>query len=510
MSGTIPSMETAHESGALKSNTVIIVLGASGDLAKKKTYPALFGLFGAGLLPKDIKIVGYARTKMDEAEYHKRITSYIKNADQDEIKEKIDDFKKLCTYIAGGYDDDPSFQNLNTHLEKVEAGHEFPQEANRLFYLALPPSVFITVTAGLKRNCYSQKGVNRIVVEKPFGKDLESSRELLGAIKQYWTEDETFRIDHYLGKEMVKNVLILRFANTALHAAWDRNSVSNVQITFKEPFGTEGRGGYFDEFGIIRDILQNHLLQVLTVIAMERPVSFSAEDIRDEKVKVLRAIPPIERKETLLGQYVSANGKPGYLDDDTVPSNSRCPTFAATTLWINNPRWEGVPFILKAGKALNEAKVEVRIQFRDVTQGIFKDIARNELVLRIQPSEAVYLKLNTKMPGLQTRAIPTEMDLTYKRRFADTKIPEAYEALILDALKGDHSNFVRDDELDVAWKIFTPILHWIDGKNEPAPKPEPYPYGSRGPKQLDQFIKQFGFRRQVEGYVWPITNIASL
>jgi len=499
-------MESSNET--LKDNTVIIVLGASGDLAKKKTYPALFGLYNAGFLPNDIKIVGYARTKMDDAEYHKRITSYIKNQDQPEIKEKIDDFKKVCTYVSGGYEDDPSFQKLNTHIESIEKGYK-SAEANRLFYLALPPSVFIPVTKHLRQNCYSTKGVNRIVVEKPFGKDLASSRELLGAIKQYWGEDETFRIDHYLGKEMVKNVLVLRFANIALDAAWDKNSISNVQITFKEPFGTEGRGGYFDEFGIIRDILQNHLLQVLTVIAMERPVSFSAEDIRDEKVKVLRHIPAIQRKDVLLGQYVSANGKPGYLDDDTVPPNSVCPTFAATTLWINNPRWEGVPFVLKAGKALNEAKVEVRIQFKEVTQGIFADIARNELVLRIQPSEAIYLKLNAKMPGLYTRAIPTEMDLTYKRRFGETKIPEAYEALILDALKGDHSNFVRDDELDAAWKIFTPILHWIDGKS-PDAKPSPYPYGSRGPKDLESFINKYGYKRAEQGYIWPVTNLAAL
>ncbi|KAH9853422.1 glucose-6-P dehydrogenase [Lenzites betulinus] len=509
MSGTIPSMESsAHE--ALKDNTVIVVLGASGDLAKKKTYPALFGLYRMGFLPRDVKIVGYARTKMDDAEYHKRITSYIKVADGDDgAKADIEAFKSFSSYVSGGYEDAPSFENLNKTLEEIESKYQ-AKERNRLFYLALPPSVFIPVAQHLKEQCYSKDGKNRIIVEKPFGKDLDSCRTLLSSLKQHWTEDETFRIDHYLGKEMVKNILVLRFANIALNASWDKNSISNVQITFKEPFGTEGRGGYFDEFGVIRDILQNHLLQVLSIIAMERPVSFSAEDIRDEKVKVLRAIPPIERNDTLLGQYVAANGKPGYLDDDTVPHNSVCPTYAATTLWIHNPRWEGVPFILKAGKALNEAKVEVRIQFKDVTQGIFKDISRNELVLRIQPSEAVYLKLNTKTPGLNTRAIPTEMDLTYKRRFTEAKIPEAYEALILDALRGDHSNFVRDDELEVAWKIFTPILHWIDGKNGPAPKPVPYPYGSRGPKELDSFISKYGFKRTVPEYTWPLMNISAL
>jgi glucose-6-phosphate 1-dehydrogenase len=501
-------METSHDE--LKDNTIIVVLGASGDLAKKKTLPALFGLWRNDFLPRDVKIVGYARTKMDEAEYQKRATQYIKGQEDEEIKSKVEEFKKIYTYISGGYEDAESFQKLNKYLEEIESKYQ-SKECNRIFYLALPPSVFIPVAKNLKENCYISKGgVNRIIVEKPFGKDLESARELLGAIKLQWKEEETFRIDHYLGKEMVKNILVLRFANVALNAAWDKNSISNVQITFKEPFGTEGRGGYFDEFGIIRDILQNHLLQVLSIIAMERPVSFSAEDIRDEKVKVLRAIPPIEKKDTLLGQYVSANGKPGYLDDDTVPRNSVCPTFAATTLWIHNPRWEGVPFILKAGKALNEAKVEVRIQFKDVTQGIFKDISRNELVLRIQPSEAVYLKLNTKTPGLYTRAIPTEMDLTYKRRFADSKIPEAYEALILDALKGDHSNFVRDDELDVAWKIFTPILHWIDGRDGQRPRPANYPYGSRGPKELEAFIAGYGYKRSTEAYNWPVTNLSNL
>ncbi|KAG6900957.1 hypothetical protein C0993_004394 [Termitomyces sp. T159_Od127] len=481
LSGTIPSMETAHEE--LKDNTVI-------------TLPALFGLFRQGFLPRDVKIVGYARTKMDLEEFHKRATSYIKNPDNDpEIAEKIEQFKALSSYVSGSYDEGSSFDKLNKHLEEIESKYQ-SKECNRIFYLALPPSVFIPVAKNLKENCYIFRGgVNRIIVEKPFGKDLDSARELLGSLKQYWSEDETFRIDHYLGKEMVKNLLVLRFANVAMGAAWDKNSISNVQITFKEPFGTEGRGGYFDEFGIIRDILQNHLLQVLSILTMERPVSFAAEDIRDEKVKVLRCIPPIERSDTLLGQYVAANGKPGYLDDETVPHQSVCPTFAATTLWIHNPRWEGVPFILKAGKALNEAKVEVRIQFKDVTQGIFKDIARNELVIRIQPSEAVYLKLNAKTPGLYTRAIPTEMDLTYKRRFTESKIPEAYEALILDALKGDHSNFVRNDELDVAWKIFTPILHWIDGLSGPRPRPVTYPYGSRGPKELEAFVEKYGYKR---------------
>ena len=215
-----------------------------------------------GFLPRDVKIVGYARTKMDDAEYHKRITSYLKVADDDEDgKAKIEEFKKFSFYVSGGYEDAPSFENLNRFLEEIESKYQ-GNERHRLFYLALPPSVFIPVAQHLREQVYSKAGKNRIIVEKPFGKDLESCRFLLSSLKQHWTEDETFRIDHYLGKEMVKNVLVLRFANIAMNAAWDKNSISNVQITFKEPFGTEGRGGYFDEFGIIRDILQNREFRI--------------------------------------------------------------------------------------------------------------------------------------------------------------------------------------------------------------------------------------------------------
>ncbi|KAK4991973.1 Glucose-6-phosphate 1-dehydrogenase [Elasticomyces elasticus] len=353
-------------------------------------------------------------------------------------------------------------------------------------------------------------------IEKPFGKDLPSSRELQQALGPDWKEDEIFRIDHYLGKEMVKNLLILRFGNEFFGATWNRNHVDNVQITFKEPFGTEGRGGYFDEFGIIRDVMQNHLLQVLTLLAMERPISFSAEDIRDEKVRVLRGMASLEPKNVIIGQYEKSldGSKPGYKDDDTVPKDSRCPTFASMVAYIKNERWDGVPFILKAGKALNEQKTEIRIQYKDVTSGIFKDIPRNELVIRIQPNESVYIKMNSKLPGLSMQTVVTELDLTYRRRFSDLKIPEAYESLILDALKGDHSNFVRDDELDASWRIFTPLLHYLDENKEIIPMG--YPYGkssthttsrSRGPAVLDDFTSSYGYKfSDAAGYQWPMVG----
>ncbi|KZF25982.1 glucose-6-phosphate dehydrogenase [Xylona heveae TC161] len=487
----------------LKENTTIIVLGASGDLAKKKTFPALFGLHRNNFLPKGVKIVGYARTKMDPDEFLKRAVSYIKTPVK-EMEEQLQDFRKILSYQSGQYDQADSFVQLNKHLEEVEGGRE---ERNRVFYMALPPSVFISVSEQLKKHCYPKKGIARIIVEKPFGKDLASSRDLTKALEPNWREDEIFRIDHYLGKEMVKNLLILRFGNEFFGATWNRRHIDNVQISFKEPFGTEGRGGYFDEFGIIRDVMQNHLLQVLTLLAMERPISFSAEDIRDEKVRVLRGIPPIEPKNVIIGQYGrSLDGdKPGYKEDDTVPKESRCPTFCALVAYIKNERWDGVPFILKAGKALNEQKTEIRIQFKDVTSGIFKDIPRNELVIRVQPNESVYIKMNSKLPGLSMQTVVTELDLTYRRRFSDLKIPEAYESLILDALKGDHSNFVRDDELDASWRIFTPLLHYLDDNHEIIPME--YPYGSRGPAVLDDFTSSYGYKfSDAAGYQWPVTD----
>lgn len=285
---------------------------------------------------------------MDHEEYLKRVKSHIKVPTK-EMEEQLEEFCKICTYVSGQYDQDEPFKILNEHLEGIEKGRE---EQNRVFYMALPPSVFITVSQHLKRNCYPKKGISRIVVEKPFGKDLGSSRELQKALEPDWKEEEIFRIDHYLGKEMVKNILILRFGNEFFGATWNRNHIDNVQISFKEPFGTEGRGGYFDEFGIVRDVMQNHLLQVLTLLAMERPISFSSEDIRDEKVRVLRGIPNIEPKNVIIGQYGKSldGNKPAYKEDDTVPKESRCPTFCAMVAYIKNERWDGVPFILKAGK----------------------------------------------------------------------------------------------------------------------------------------------------------------
>jgi len=286
--------------------------------------------------------------------------------------------------------------------------------------------------------------------------------------------------------------MILRFGNRIFNPIWNRDNIASIQITFKEPFGTQGRGGYFDTFGIIRDIMQNHLLQILCLVAMEKPVSSRAEDIRDEKVKVLRAITPLTTNDVVVGQYISDGVREGYLDDKDVPKTSTTPTYAQAVMYINNSRWAGVPFILKCAKAVDERKAEIRIQFKNAPTSLFPGIVRDELVIRVQPVEAVYMKVMNKIPGLTSDLAISDLDLTYQAKFEGKYNPDAYERLILEAIKGNHNLFVRDDELSAAWRIFTPLLHKLESEKI---KPHTYVYGSRGPDQAEEQVQSIGWRR---------------
>ncbi|KAK9827335.1 hypothetical protein WJX81_006694 [Elliptochloris bilobata] len=477
----------------------VVVLGASGDLAKKKTFPALFTLFKRGFLPKNVAIIGYARSKLNIKDLRATIAEHLKGASGD-----VSRFLDLIAYLPGSYDSAEGFQGLQAVLVTREQQYGMCP-AGRLFYLALPPSVYPQVCKGLKENCSEMAAQCnswlRLIVEKPFGMDLASSEELANQLGALFPEEQLYRIDHYLGKEMMQNMLVLRFANQFIQPAWNRNFISNIQICFKEPFGTDGRGGYFDQFGIIRDVMQNHLMQVLALLAMEQPVSLAADDIRDEKVKVLRCLAAVRPDETVLGQHTAAGSQAGYLDDPTVPKGSRTPTFASCILRINNERWAGVPFVMKAGKALNERKVEIRVQFKPPAATIHNnslDAMRNELVMRVQPDEAIYMKMVLKRPGLSVEPIVSEMDLSYKQRYSATFIPDAYERLLLDALRGDQQHFVRRDELRAAWAAFTPLLHAIDAGEL---TPLPYPAGTRGPHEADVLAAKAGFVK-TSAYVW--------
>ncbi|BBH00497.1 glucose-6-phosphate dehydrogenase 6 [Prunus dulcis] len=489
----VKDVEHVLENGSLS----IIVLGASGDLAKKKTFPALFNLFQQGFLqPNEVHIFGYARTKISDDELRNRIRGYLvrdKGASPKDL-EDVTNFLQLIKYVSGSYDTEEGFRLLDKEISETEVSRNgVGGLSRRLFYLALPPSVYPSVCRMIRHCCMNKTdlgGWTRIVVEKPFGKDLESAEQLSTQIGELFEESQIYRIDHYLGKELVQNLLVLRFANRFFLPSGTETTLK----MYREDFGTEGRGGYFDEYGIIRDIIQNHLLQVLCLVAMEKPISLKPEHIRDEKVKVLQSVLPIEDDEVVLGQY------DGYRDDPTVPDHSNTPTFSTVVLRIHNERWEGVPFILKAGKALNSRKAEIRVQFKDVPGDIFKckKQGRNEFVIRLQPSEAMYMKLTVKQPGLEMSTVQSELDLSYGQRYQGVTIPEAYERLILDTIRGDQQHFVRRDELKAAWEIFTPLLHRIDNGDL---KPLPYKPGSRGPAEADALLEKAGYV-QTHGYIW--------
>lgn len=490
----------------------IIVIGASGDLARKKTFPALFSLWCHGLLPESTVIAGYARSHKEHDDF---ITSISQSFKKSVPEQKRREFLSRCFYVSGEYESVEDWSKFESRLAAAEAKALPPSSkktspcgpadrvrANRIFYLAIPPNIFVQVGHGIQPAAMSKTGWNRVIVEKPFGRDSESSAKLGKQLAAVFAEDQLYRIDHYLGKEMVQNLMVLRFANKVFEPIWNSSHINVVMITFKEDFGTQGRGGYFDPFGIIRDVMQNHLTQILSLVAMEPPVSLSAEDIRDEKVKLLRAILPIDLADIVIGQYGrDADGKhPAYLEDKTVPAGSITPTFATACLRINNARWNGVPFILKCGKALDERKAEIRIQFKRPAAHLFTDTSPNELVLRIQPDEAVWLKMTTKKPGLQGGSVHTELNLSYRERFPEdaTDLPDAYERLILDVVRGDHGLFVRNDELVAAWNIFTPILHRLEKEKI---KPIIYPFGGRGPAESDELVQKTGYERTT-GYRW--------
>lgn len=468
-----------------------VLLGASGDLAKKKIYPTVWNLYRSNLLPKSIKFIGYARTKQSILEVKEKCKKYISVPKGEE--RIYEEFWAANEYLAGSYDQKADYEKLNHEISKFET----EPVANRIFYLAVPPAVFEDVTVNIKNACTATKGYTRVIIEKPFGRDDVTAAKLGNHLAGLFDEEHIYRIDHYLGKEMVLNLMTLRFANQIFSPIWNNDNIASVVISFKEPFGTEGRGGYFDDIGIIRDVMQNHLLQILSLIAMEKPVTLKADDVRKEKVKVLRHIKPITMDDILIGQYVGnpdgqGEEKLGYLDDPTVPKDSITPTYAVAGLWVNNARWQGVPFVLRAGKALNERKAEVRIQFHDVPGDIFGGEAkRNELVLRVQPGEAVYTKIMTKSPGMKFDLIETELDLTYSTRYKDAKYPDAYERLVLDVFNGNQTHFVLDDEVKEAWRIFTPILNQLEGQKV---KPLSYKFGSRGPPESDAKLAQYNFK----------------
>ncbi|MBX3176968.1 MAG: glucose-6-phosphate dehydrogenase [Candidatus Hydrogenedentes bacterium] len=478
----------------------VVVIGASGDLALKKIFPALFALYCQDLLPNSFHIVGFARSEMSVEAFRERVAARLtcRYVPGERCDEHMREFLARCAYVAGHYDQAGSFRQLHAELDKLDPG----RQENRVFYMAIPPFLFLDVAHALRDAELVSQGEDRnwsrVVIEKPFGSDRASSDALTESMCRVFNEEQTYRIDHYLGKEVIQNLLVLRFANLIFDPIWNRTHIKNVRITWTENLSLEGRAGYFDQYGIIRDVMQNHLLQMVALVAMEQPVALHSSYVRDEKVKALRAVAPLKLEDLVVAQYTAgvADGKQhfGYLEEKGTPPGSITPTYAAAVLKLKNRRWDGVPFLIRAGKGLDDSKTEIRIRFREVPGNIFADAAAklpsNELVISVQPDAGLTMRIVNRVPGLGIRLDETKLDLRYASAF-EGAIPDAYESLILDVIQGDKSLFIRADELEAAWDIFTPVLHELEARKV---QPETYPFGSAGPEAADALAARFGAR----------------
>jgi len=482
-----------------------VIFGASGDLTARKLIPALYHLFADGALPDPVRIVGFARREKTNESWREELKEGMRKFSRTKLDEAVwDKFAGMISYCRGDLTDSAAFQNL----EQTLSGFGEPRLRNNLlFYLAISPSQFGTVVeqlsaANLLKREEPADEWQRVVVEKPFGIDLPSAEKLNHELIRFAHEKQIYRIDHYLGKETVQNILMFRFSNSIFEQLWHRQAVDHVQITVSEKLGVGGRGGYYEESGALRDMVQNHLLQILSLIAMEPPVSLEAEAIRDEKVKLLKSIRPITAKsvasQVVRGQYfagqVDGEPRPGYRQEEKVGADSNTETIVALKLRVDNWRWSGVPFFLRTGKNLPLSASEVRVQFRPTPHVLFSAECGNQLdpnaiTLRLQPNEGIYLRFNGKVPGTSTQVRPVRMHFSYDSEFG-AYTPEAYERLLLEAVSGDATLFIRRDEVETAWRIVDPIREgW---GNIPLTNREFYSAGTWGPVAADDLLAKTG------------------
>ncbi len=458
---------------------LIVIFGATGDLTRRKLLPALHSLSCAGLLSPQTQIIGVGRRELEPEAFRARlyegIEAYARMKPDPHICSLWSQFESRVTYIAVPSDNAAAFERLANEIHQSES--TVSTDGNILFYLAVPPPAVCEIVQSLARCGLLKRGRGwqRVLIEKPFGRDLESAQQLNHELQQLLNEDQIYRIDHYLGKETVQNVLSFRFANTVFEPLWNRDYVDHVQITVAEKIGVERRAGYYDHTGVLRDIVQNHLLQLVALTALEPPSSMSEKALRDEKVKVFDAIRPLKPEDVLIGQYA------GYRDEPGVDERSQTPTYAALKLHIDNWRWKDVPFYVRAGKGLSAKETEITLQFKEVPHQLFPDVipSPNHLSLRIQPDEGIRLRFETKIPGAEMRTQSVDMAFDYSERFGEGVLAEAYERLLLDALQGDACLFIRDDEIESCWRVLDPLLR----PDVEIPVHE-YPRGSWGPKEV--------------------------
>jgi glucose-6-phosphate 1-dehydrogenase len=458
----------------------IVIFGASGDLTHKKILPALYNLFVEGLLPKKHVIIGYALSSWSDEDFREKaraaVTEFSRTGIDDEAFER---FAQALAFVPGKFDDPEGFATLSERLRKADADEG--TEGGRFYYLATPPSAFATIPLRLGEmpGGPGDRDRTRLVIEKPFGHDLTSAKELTATIQQVFDERQIFRIDHYLGKETVQNLMVFRFANSLWERVWNRDAIDHVQFTVAEAIGVEGRAAYYEEAGAIRDLIQNHMLQVLAFLTMEPPRSLDPEAFRDEKVKVLKTIRPISPRDVVRGQY------DGYLSEPGVAKDSTVETFAAVELRMENWRWTGVPFFLRHGKHLPERSTQISVVFKPAPPYLFRSagvahMPPDHLTIQIQPDEGISFSFQAKEPGPGYELQEVEMDFSYGESFK-VKPAEAYERLIHDAMEGDHTLFTREDGVEASWEIVSKILA------DPGPV-HPYEQGSWGPKEADELI----------------------
>ena len=486
---------------------VMVIFGATGDLTHRKLLPALYNLALEHPLPAGFSVVGFARRPYNDDIFRQQALESINQySRQKPVNPQVwDSFASGIYYLQSAFHDPAGYERLNSLLNQLD--QERGTAGNRIFYLSTPPSQYPEIiqrlgAAGLNRN---RKGWTRIIIEKPFGHDLGSAIELNRQVAKVFREDQVYRIDHYLGKETVQNILVFRLANGIFEPVWNRRYVDHVQITVAENIGLEGRSGYYEESGAIRDMVQNHMLQLLTLVAMEPPIAFDANPVRDEKVKVLHALQPLTGKDvitqTIRAQYgpgwVSGQPVKGYTEEDGVSATSTTETYVAMKMFIDNWRWAGVPFYLRTGKHLPKRVTEIAIQFKQAPLMLFKrseahgQVEPNILVLRIQPDEGISLKFGAKVPGTEMQIRSVNMDFFYGSSFVRQQ-PEAYERLILDCMVGDSTLFTRRDEVEAQWGFIQGILD--EWKNEPRETILTYDAGSWGPQIADEFIWRDGRR----------------
>ncbi len=493
--------ENGNHQGDDNLAAILVIFGGTGDLTHRKLMPALYNMLLDGLLPEHFKVVAVGRRDKTEEEYRKDIHDSVDKYSRNKISEnQWEILKNMIHYYQFDFTDQEGYQGLKAYLKELDqiAG----TSGNRVFYLAVAPEYFETIVQGLQGSdmAYTPGSYSRLIIEKPFGKDLKTARKLNNKLLEVFEESSIYRIDHYLGKEMIQNIMVLRFCNSIFESIWNNKFIDNIQISLTEKFGVGTRGGYYEHSGAMRDMLQNHIMQILSLVAMEPPVNLKTDSIRTEKLKVIQAIeditPEFLRDNVVFGQYgkgtVDGVPVPGYQEELNVPADSNTETFVALKLHINNFRWAGTPFYIRSGKRLGTWSAEIVIQFKDLPNILYfkdRDIQEpNLLVIRIQPSVGVFFQFNTKDFSTHNGIIPTKMDTSYVSP-TQGNTPEAYERLIYDILRGDATLFSRWDEVEAAWTVADQIIRYREQRKAKFPN---YDAGSMGPVRAFELLARDG------------------